>query len=291
MFISIMAYSAVYSAPDEVNKFFDTLEYKLREDYRICSGDSSTRTISQLLIWKRRIDAFTESDSFKTIAQAFYKETGLSAFEVNPCKILLWKNNNQKEMIRVDQLFSDDLVARQKKIQDSLHIATVLQNASISTLDFAGIPFGITKNSFIRFVNFKLNAPFKDEESIIQFKQVSIEGIIVNAAFHFDKNGYYRMYEFESEGGPLDSLDSKVRLESEELAAFIEFKSGSPPSHIFRIGRFDITQGRLAIERSWNLQSVSAFAGLATFRYHYYAKAVVIARNIISVPDSLYQNK
>jgi hypothetical protein len=280
----------VQAAPPEPTPFFDTLESSLRDDYRLCTGDLRSLPMSELLLWKKQMDTFLEGSSFDTIVRQFYLETGLPAYSVRPCEIIIWYHNHEKNINDAVSLFAADVAARQKSAQDSLMIISLLKIAETTPFDCVGIPFGITKKALITMLHRVFTEPFSDEGTMIQYNRVIIDGISVKAAFHIDKNGYYRMYELESEGGPLDSLNSKVRLESAELAAFIETKTGLAPDHIFRIGRFDITQGRLAIERSWNHTPVSAFTGISTFKYHYYGKAIAVAHEITCVPDSLYQN-
>jgi hypothetical protein len=58
------------------------------------------------------------------------------------------------------------------------------------------------------------------------------------------------------------------------------------PDHIYRIGRFDITQGHLTVERLWNTKQISAFVGIATYHYKYYGKAVVVAKEIKKISSS-----
>ncbi|MBN1602597.1 MAG: hypothetical protein JW915_13395 [Chitinispirillaceae bacterium] len=273
-------YSSAGAAAEDMGPFFDTLEMSLRHQYVYCTGDSSYRNRSEILIWKRNLDIFAESDSFKTITKKFFTETGLSPSKIRVCDIVNWYRSHSDGNSESILLLENDIRKRDKRKADSLLIDSICAHTTASPFDFDGIPFGISRKLFKVMMDWKYPQRYEDNGKTIQCKGVEIDNISGTAAFHFDKDGIYRMYEIECSGGPLDSLNTKVRNEVTSLGSMLEGKSGIAPDHIYRIGRFDITQGRLTVERLWKKPPVSAFVGIATYRYHYYGKAVVLANAI-----------
>jgi hypothetical protein len=272
--------ASVKAAAEDTGPFFDTLETALRQQYVFCTGDSSDLNRSKILLWKRKLEIFAESDSFKVMAKSYFAETGLSPADVYICEIVNWFQSRSTGDDEYNQLLEDDVRRREKRRADSLLIDSVCANAEASPFDFAGVPFGISKKMFKLIMEWRYPEKYEDNGRYIQYKELVIDNISANAAFHFDNDGLYRMYELEGSGGPLDSLNTKVRNEVTLLGSILEGKSGIAPDHIYRIGRFDIIQGRLTVERLWRKATISAFVGIATFNYHYYGKAVVLANEI-----------
>ena len=118
-----------------------------------------------------------------------------------------------------------------------------------------------------------------DEGNYLRCDSVKLGKMRVNAAFYLDNDGNYRGYELESGTGSLDSLDRWIRPLADSMAGWFEHRLGRAPEHIYRIGRFDIVQGNLAIYKLWNLPEASVYVGLATYKYRYYAKAIVSSNN------------
>lgn len=278
--------SSANAAAEDTGPFFDTLEMSLRHQYVYCTGDSSYRDRPDILVWKRNLDIFVESDSFKIITKKFFTETGLSPSGIHICDIVNWYRSHSDANSESIRLFQNDIRKRDKRKVDSLLIDSICAYAAASPFDFNGIPFGISRKHFKVIMDWKYPQRYEDNGKTIQCKGVEIDNISGTAAFHFDKDGIYRMYEIECSGGPLDSLNTKVRNEVTSLGSMLEGKSGIAPDHIYRIGRFDITQGRLTVERLWKQSPVSAFVGIATYRYHYYGKAVVLANVIKKKRDN-----
>lgn len=117
-----------------------------------------------------------------------------------------------------------------------------------------------------------------DEKDYLYCKQARFGNIDVKVAFFLNKEGNYCKYELESKTGSLDSLDQFIRPLADSLASEFERLTGIKASHSYRIGRFDITQGKLAIYKLWNLEGISSYVGLATHKYRYYAKAIITQR-------------
>jgi hypothetical protein len=277
----------VFAASDDVTPFFDTLESSLRQQYIRCTGDSSEVSPMEIMLWKKKIQLFMENDSFPIVAKSFFSETGLSPEDIYLCELINWYQNRTSQRNEYAELLADDLQKREKRKADSLKIIDACKSVSASPFDFGGIPFGLSKENFLLMLEWKSSAKYENRGKFIQCNNVTFGNQIVTAAFHFDKEGYYRMYEIECDGGPLDSINTAIRDEVKLLGEHMESTSGIAPDHTYRIGRFDITQGRLTVERMWYNESITAFVGIATFRYHYYGKAVVVANKIMKMADSI----
>lgn len=228
-----------------------------------------------------------ENDSFTMVAKSFFSETGLSPGDAYLCELINWYQNRSSQRNEFAEVLADDLQKREKRKADSLKIVDICKRAQVSPFDFKGIPFGITKENFLLMLEWKTALKQENRGKFIQCRDVPFGNLTAAAAFHFDKEGCYRMYEIECRGGPLDSINTVVRTEVKLLGEHMEKTSGTAPNHVYRIGRFDITQGRLTVERLWNGDPVSAFVGIATHRYHYYGKAVVVANKIVKIADSI----
>jgi hypothetical protein len=279
--------ASAFAASDDITPFFDTLESSLRQQYIRCTGDSSEASSTEIMIWKKKLQLFMENDSFPLVAKSFFSETGLSPEDVYLCELINWYQNRTSQRDEFAEVLADDLQKREKRKADSLKIINICKSVSASPFDFEGIPFGLSKENFLLMLEWKSFVKYESRGKFIQCSDVPFGNQIVTAAFNFDKDGYYRMYEIECNGGPLDSINTVIRNEVKLLGEHMESISGKSPDHIYRIGRFDITQGRLTVERMWSSDPVTAFAGIATYKYHYYGKAVVVANKIIKMADSI----
>ncbi|HEX2959317.1 MAG TPA: hypothetical protein VHO70_20960 [Chitinispirillaceae bacterium] len=272
---------------EDLTPFFDTLESSLRQQYIRCTGDSSEVQTTEIRLWKKKLQLFMENDSFPIVAKSFFSETGLSPEDVYLCELINWYQNRATQRGEYAQLLADDLKKREIRKADSLKIVNIYKNAQTSPFDFNGIPFGLSKENFLLVLEWKTSMKYENRGKFIQCSDVPLGSLMVAVAFHFDKDGYYRMCEIECNGGTLDSINTAVRDEVTLLGKHIESTSGIAPDHTYRIGRFDITQGRLTVERLWSRYPISAFVGIATYRYHYYGKAVIVANCIMKAADSI----
>jgi hypothetical protein len=275
----------VFAASDDVTPFFDTLESSLRQQYIRCTGDSSEVSPTEIMLWKKKIQLFMEKDSFPIVAKSFFAETGLSPEDIYLCELINWYQNRTSQRNEYAELLADDLQKREKRKADSLKIIEMCKSVQASPFDFEGIPFGLSKENFLLMLEWKIPVKYENRGKFIQCSSVPFGNLIVTIAFDFDKDGCYRMYEIECSGGPLDSINSAIRNEVKLLGEHIESTSGIAPDHTYRVGRFDITQGRLTVERMWCSKPITAFVGIATYQYHYYGKAVVVANKITKVAD------
>lgn len=278
---------SAFASSDDVTLFFDTLESSLRQQYIRCTGDSSEVSSTEIRLWEKKLQLFMENDSFPMVAKSFFSETGLSPENVYLCELINWYQNRTSQRDEFAEVLADDLQKREKRKADSLKIVEICKHSQVSPFDFKGIPFGLSKENFLMMLEWKLPLKYENRGKFIQCSDVPFGNLIVSAAFDFDKDGHYRMYEIECDGGPLDSINTVIRNEVKLLGEHMESTSGMAPDHIYRIGRFDITQGRLTVERLWNSDPVTAFVGIATYKYHYYGKTVVVANRIMKIADTI----
>ena len=277
-FLSIPALAKSSLEEDSTAAFFKDLESTLREDYLHCTGDSIRKPLDTLVAWKRQVDSLAKSGDYSQLARQFYRETGIIPGSVLPCDILAWKKDHNFQKQEMARILEEQKKREAQDRDDSIFVVQELLKAVSDPCDFKGIPFGVPKRC-LRLMGIKSGMKLIDEGDHFTCNSINIGTFVTNAAFYLDKDGNYCRYELESTTGSLDSLDCCVRPRADSLAAFIEKKTGKSPMHIYRIGRFDIVQGNLAIYKMWNLQKTSVYIGLATYKYRYYAKAMVSAKN------------
>ena len=252
--------------------FFSELEKKILQEYQLCNGDSLPSR-KALLKWKSEINFLIESQDYPALVKKYADETGIDPLNARPCEILNWSNQQlrrkNEDAAFLEQSKKDIL----KRRADSLYALQELMRNPEKPYQFEKIPFGITKKGFLILAGSYRN--LSDEGNLVIVDSILIGSLVLTGAFHFDRNGLLNQYELESASAPLDSLDPWVRPQADSMAAFMQRKIGSAADHSFRVGRFDITKGRLAILKLWNLPEASVYAGLATSNYRYYAKLIV----------------
>ena len=273
--LSALFYHVLYASEKDSGKaFFDTLEMTLRADYILCTRDSSEQSVHDLLRWKKGLDQIISSPLYGGLLKEFHKETGIRPDDVRPCEIISWKQAKDAELQEIELLLQEEQERETLKRADSLFAEQELSKAKTTSVDFDGIPFGVSKRG-LRILAARAGLMLIDEGNYLRGEELQIGTSTFRGAFYLDKDGRYWKYELESVTGSLDSLDSFIRPQADVLSRYFEERSGSPPDHLYRIGRFDIVQGRLAVHSMWDLGNVAIFTGLATWKYRYYAKAVV----------------
>jgi hypothetical protein len=275
--LSLLFYSGAYAFKDSLQEpFFSTLQDSLVKNYRKCTKDSSEKiSIPGILKWKQQIDTFTSSTEYPKIIKIFREESGLDPSSLSPCEIYNWKIEHDRRVSEYDQLLQENIKASAKQKTDSLNVLRDLEDKIKSPFDINGIPFGITKKSLLLLALKKTMIYSKDYGNYVEYSGINIGPMVYTAALFFDVDGKYCRYELEGRNLPLDSLDSRVRPETENLTNYFTKVSGSPPQHIYRVGRFEINQGRLAIAALWITDDKKVYTGYSTYKYLYYAKAIV----------------
>ncbi len=272
----IIILSATFSVPfsqkDSDSLFFSELEKNILQEYLLCTGDSLPSR-KALLKWKSNINFLTESQDYPALVKKYAKETGINPIDALPCEIINWSIQQLRGKNEAAEILEQSKRQILSKRADSLYLHQQLSKNPAKPYQFENIPFGITKKGFMLQTEQFRN--LTDDQNSVIVDSIILGSLVLKAAFHFDRNGLLSQYELESACAPLDSLDPWVRPQADSMAAFMQRKIGSVADHSYRVGRFDITQGRLAILKLWNLPEASVYAGLATSNYRYYAKLIV----------------
>jgi len=263
---------------DSRETFFDNIELSIRNEYIHCTGDSSPRPIHIILKWKNSIDSLNSLPGYAKLLKSYCEETGINPVDVRACDILEWQKRKLREKSENEKLIQEHIRRTELKKSDSAFVEKEISGISRSVFDYHDIPFGVSKKSFRYLAERSGLTNLSDRGHYIESDSVPLGNFFYKGAFHFDTSGKYFKYELESELFPLDSLDKKVRFIAEDLIADFRMKSGNPPDHIYGVGRFDIVSGRLSILAMWRTENISAYIGLATYKYKYYAKAIISNR-------------
>lgn len=254
--------------------FFSGLTDSLITEYHHCTKDTS-RSMRDILIWKKKIDAFSSSTDYPEILKSFLKETGLNPQDISPCDILQWKIEHDRRVEEIEKTLADQEIKNARERAESLFVENELKNVTSSKFDIFGIPFGITKKCFTLLTAKKELSALDDQGNYLILDSLRLGKKTFKAAFFLDTDGKYCRYELESSPLPLDSLDGAVRKEVEYLSTYLETIAGKAPDHLYRVGRFEIVQGRLALHSLWTLDNIKIYTGFSSFKYRYYAKAIV----------------
>ena len=260
-------------------QFFDTLATTLHADYRLCTADSSPRQLVFLLKWRQSIDSAVAGADYPAIVRKFSDETGIRAADARPCEIIQWMREfENRRQENVDYLSAE----RDSLIQihnDSLYLVHELQSVTARGYDIAGIPFGLPQQALLLLARRNRLVPLvKNPGDAIIFDSIVAGRKPCRAALHFSTENRYSWYELESSTCGTDSLDFWMRPMMDSIAADLEKRTSQPPDHIYRVGRFDIVPGRLAICKLWEFSDAFAYVGLSRIGNRFYAKAIVRAK-------------
>lgn len=253
----------------------DNMELSIRNRYKACTRDSSFRSLNSLLSWKYSIDSLTGLPEYPNMLKKYQEETGVNPNNITPCDIKDWHERNIKEKAETDSVIQKHVELTKQKKEKMALIQKSISDHKRSSLDFLEIPFGITKNTF-HFLVKQTNLVISQEtESYAALDSIFLGNYSYSCAFHFNADNNYYKYELESESFPLDSLDKRIRLMADNLIFYFRQKTGKPPDHSYRVGRFDIVSGRLSALAMWRIDDTFVYIGLASHKYNYYAKAIV----------------
>ena len=262
-------------------EFFDSLEIQLLADYRLCTSDSSARPLDFLLKWKKSIDIFSESDNYPSIVKKFTAETGMRPADARPCEIYRWFNMTASELRESSRLLDDQRTRDIQEYNDSVNLVHELAGSIRAPYDIKSIPFGLSARAFSSMAKRNGLPPLALEENIFRCDNFPVGVQSFKAAFHFNRDGRYWCYEFESETFGFDSLNTGARQMMDFLSAQMEMKTEKSPDHIYRVGQFDIVPGRLAICRLWNFDNAMVYVGLARAANRFYAKTIVQSKQAV----------
>ncbi len=274
-----LLYAASFAEIDSVRQqFFDSLELSLRNDYRLCTADSSVRPLDDLLRWKKTIDQFCTDTAYPGIVRTFSRETGINPSDARPCEIIQWYQRSQVQARESAQLLARERELAVREHRDSLALVRELEQTTRNSYDLKGIPFGLSRTSFITIAKRNALPPLITDNPVYRCDNFPLGVHRFTAAFHFTTDNRYWCYELESPTVAFDSLNTGARPMVEYLSAQMESKTGNAPDHIYRVGQFDIVPGRLSIVTSWNLPDAVMYIGLARTGNRFYAKAIVQKR-------------
>lgn len=257
--------------------FFSELELLILKDYQLCTGDSSVPSRKALLKWKSESNFITESENYSQILKKYEKETGLNPSDVRPCEIVNWATQQLRIKNETALLLEQSKKKILSKKADSLYVHEELRKNRVKPFHFNNIPFGITRKGFLLLAD-QYGIKLTDEGASFIGDSITVISQTLKGQFHFDSDDKFTGYELESQTGSLDSLDRWIRPLADTLASFMSRKIGTSSDHTYRIGRFDITQGKLAVYKIWNLPDATIYVGLATYNYRYYAKLIVTSK-------------
>jgi hypothetical protein len=254
--------------------FFDSVEVRYRQEYQACTGDMTFVAAKDLVQWKEDMNALAVSKEYLDLLKEYRKVDGSE--NVLPCKVLAW-NKKRKEIqtIREDSLGLELLAREEFEAAESEAKA-----CAKSPYDIPGLPFGLSKKSFLLIFKNSVPLEMNDQGQFIYVNNMAWGNRAYLTAFYFDKktNVFYK-YEIETPTVPADRLNSVVRPDADSLAQALARGFGEP-SHRYSIGFFDIKSGVLCPYKTWDTPGFDVCVGLSMSKYRYYAKAVVTAKEI-----------
>lgn len=260
---------------ESADRFFSDLENNLISDYRLCTGDSSELSLDDLLQWRQSIDSITAEPDYSLMVRKFTEETGIAASTVRPCEIVRWMSELERRINETEDFLALQRTKAENRHHDSLKLARELSALVIQPYDFAPFPFGLSQQSFMVLARQKDIPAQVDRPEIVSYGQVMINTVECRSAFHFSSDDRYWCYELESVDCALDSLEIGARRYAQIIAADFENRVQRSPDHVYRVGRFDIVPGRLAICLLWNFPEATVYVGLARSVNRFYAKMIV----------------
>jgi hypothetical protein len=265
-------------AVDETGKdvFYQKRIDQVRKEYRDCTGDTSLIDSPTVIQWKTRLDEWLVTPQFDSVSKQYARVTGITG-DITPCELYVWVQNRKDAAQREFEADSMALSQRKKIIEDSLFLHEQLQTHLKGKADFYKIPFGITKRAFMLLYFNQFTDMVLDDYDRLVVKGFLIDSLRYDAAFYFGQYDSLLWYQLETPMFHSDSLDLSVRPLAENLANWVEKKLG-PPDHLYRIGFFDIVQDRLCPYKTWSTSTYDVYVGLATYKYRYYAKVVVVSK-------------
>jgi hypothetical protein len=262
----------------EHDSFFAQRVAALRAEYRYCTGDTSERERGELVEWKTTINEWAASAAFDSASRRFFAATGLRD-NVKPCEIYVWEQHRKQRLAAQRRSNDSILTQRRRAVAESTRIARELARHPRSRCDFEDIPFGISRIAFAKYFPTKYPDKLVGEHGRLVAGGVGWHGRPCSAAFYFGALGALYQYEIQSRSYSGRGLDSRVRPIADEFAEYFEERLGKP-DHVYRIGYFDIIQGRLSLYKVWSTEKFKVIVGLGTAKYRYYAKTIVIHKEL-----------
>jgi hypothetical protein len=264
-------------ATDETRQamFFDSVQARYLKEYQECTGDKSYMSAKELIRWKDNMSAAAVSKEYLDLLKEYRLADASGGENALPCKVFAW-NKLRKKL----QAAREDTLAREKLAQEELENArSEAKGLAKSAYDIPGLPFGLSKESFLLVFKNTVAAAFLDRGNYISVNDMAWGNRTFPTAFYFDKTGRFFKYEIESPSMAADRVNSAVRPDAEYLAHELAGRFGEP-LHRFSIGFFDLKSDVLCPYKTWDAEGFDACVGLLMSKYRYCAKAVVAARDL-----------
>lgn len=249
--------------------FFAKLEGTLRADYFSCTGDTTQLPVGELVLWKHWIDSIIGAPDYPAAAKEYRKKTGRSPVQDGPCVVVMWKRWS-------DSLAAVDSITAREKADLKAEVDSLRKRPC----DIAGIPFGVTRQSFALLAGKARITMLSDQGEVMLCRKIPVGKLILAGQFHFNEKGRLDRYELEGPSFPVDSLNGAVWPLVEQLTAIFQHAIGDPPLLVNRIGRHEIVEGKLSICKVWSEPRWSVTIGISVKDFRYYAKMVVMDRPV-----------
>jgi hypothetical protein len=263
-------------ATDEAKQaaFFDSVEVRYRQEYKACTGDMKFIDRRELLAWKNTMNTLAVSKDFQALLKEYRKVNSSENFL--PCKVLAWNEARRKMQAAHEDTLARELLVREE-YENAEKEAKILPQSKYSTF---GLPFGLSKKSFLLIFKNTFQYTINDMGNYLYVSDMKWGDRTFLTAFYFDKktDKFYK-YEIEGPSVPADGLNRVVRTDAEFIAHDLTRRFGEPARR-YSIGFFDIKSGVLSPFQTWDAPGFNVYVGLSMSKYRYYAKAVVMAREI-----------
>jgi hypothetical protein len=268
--LCVLVLSVAASDNTKSQVFFDSVETVFLRQYRECTNDIKPVAKSTLAEWKAQMATLFKSPDYQNILKE-YRLAVDSIREVSPCKVLMWNAERKKYQTRKEDTLVHDLLDREE-LETALREAKDLPTTQY---DVQGLPFGLSKKSFLIIYNNKYSADLFDMGNYAYCKTMTWGKKTFLTAFYFDKkfNKYFK-YEIEGVALTADLVNSTIRPQADSLANDLSSLFG-PPSRSFSIGFFDIKSGILTPYKTWDTDNGTVYLGLSMNKYLYYVKVLV----------------
>jgi hypothetical protein len=196
-----------------------------------------------------------------------------------------WVKHHAADSLKEREADSIAMAQRRQMYQDSLFLHDQVKLHPASRGDFYHVPFGVPRRAFTLLFFDTFSDLVMDDYDRLVVRGFLWDSTAYDLAFYFGAEDSLAWYQVESVSYSADSLELAGRPAVERLAAIFEKKLG-PPQRLYRVGFFDISPNHLCPYMTWKGADFEVHVGFATYKYRYYAKAVVIrtARTASTAP-------
>ncbi|KMQ53019.1 hypothetical protein CHISP_0240 [Chitinispirillum alkaliphilum] len=259
---------------DSEHTLLDTLEQRIREDYHLCTGHSTSTPLAVILEWKNSVDSIVHSDSFPEIKMRFLSDTDLNPKDIRPCEVVNWHQREIENTLTTEGKIEAIRKKKETAERDSLTVMEELAALEQSPIDFYDIPGRISRKSFEWLISRIPHSSIENRGLFYRVDSIPIGEGYFRGTFYFDRNGVLNKYELESYHFPADSVNTRVRHKAEILTEHFISKTEQSPS-IYRVAFLEIKQCEPSLYRCWEDYSLPVSVKLGVRNHKYFAKTVV----------------